>query len=297
MTPPTRSRRQFLRNGSLWLAAPLANFATAAEEGPAIRIGLLTDLHYADKDPKGSRHYRETLAKLEEAGTFFESRSPDFVVELGDLIDAAADVPTEMGYLKRIGAAFASIAKTRHHVLGNHCVDTLTKTEFLGEVGQERSFYSFDAGGFHFIILDACFRSDGVGYERKNFDWKDANLPAEELEWLRADLSQAKDGVIVFAHQRLDTDDVHAARNAAEVRSILEASGKVRAVFQGHSHKNALSDLGGIHYVTLRAMVEGSGAAENGYSLLTLYRDGASRLEGARMQSGYDWPTVKSATL
>lgn len=294
ITAPTR--RQFLRQGSLWLAAaPLANAAVAAGDPPAIRIGLLTDLHYADKDPKGSRHYRETLAKLEEAGAFFERRSPAFVVELGDLIDAAADVPTEMGYLKRIGTAFAAVATNRHHVLGNHCVDTLTKAEFLGGVGQERSYYSFDAGGFHFVVLDACFRADGVGYERKNFDWKDANLPPAELEWLRADLATATGGVVVFAHQRLDTDDVHAVRNAAEVRAILEASGKVRAVFQGHSHKNALSDLGGIHYVTLRAMVEGSGATENGYSLLSLHPDGRIELEGERMQSSHEWAAAGPA--
>ncbi len=293
MNPATR--RHFLRQGSLWLAAaPLAGLV-AADETAAVRIGLLTDLHYADKDPKGTRHYRETLAKLEEAGTYFESRSPDFVVELGDLIDAAADVSTEMGYLRRIGAAFAAVSQKRYHVLGNHCVDTLTKTEFLGEVGQERSYDSFDVGGFHFVILDACFRSDGVGYERRNFDWKDANLPPAELEWLRGDLAMAKGPVVVFAHQRLDTDEVHSVRNAAEVRSILESSGKVRAVFQGHTHKNALSDLGGIHYVTLRAMVEGSGAEQSGYSLLTLHRDGRIQLEGARLQAGYDWTTDSAA--
>lgn len=293
MIADSTSRRQFLREGSLWLAAaPLANAVRGAAE-PGLRVGLITDLHYADKDPKGTRHYRETLAKLEEAGAFFESRPPEFVVELGDLIDAADDVSTETGYLRRISAAFASVAKVRHHVLGNHCVDTLTKTEFLGGVGQDRSYYSFDEGGFHFIILDACFRSDGAGYERKNFDWKDANLPPPELEWLRADLAAAKGPAVVFAHQRLDTEDAHSIRNAAEVRSVLESSGKVRAVFQGHSHKNDLSDLGGIHYVTLRAMVEGSGAAENGYGLLTLHRDGGIRLEGARMQTSYDWPGAR----
>lgn len=286
------SRRRFIGHGALWLAGTSVSLGqqAATPEMPLVRIGLVTDLHYADKEAKGTRHYRETLAKLEEAGGFFASHQPDFVVELGDLIDAADSVATEIGYLRRIQAAFSSIAKVRHHVLGNHCVDTLTKTEFLGEVGQERSFYSFDQGGVHFIVLDACFRSDGVGYERKNFDWKDANLPPEELEWLRADLGTAKDRTVVFAHQRLDSDDVHAVRNAAAVRTILEESGKVAAVFQGHSHRNALTDLGGIHYVTLRAMVEGSGEDENGYSLLEIQADGSLKLAAARMQSAYDWP-------
>jgi hypothetical protein len=45
-------------------------------------------------------------------------------------------------------------------VLGNHCVYTLTKQEFLDAVEQPQSYHSFDAGPFHFVVLDACFTSD-----------------------------------------------------------------------------------------------------------------------------------------
>lgn len=287
---PSKTRRTFLRDGALCLAGLGGGMALSAEEkAPLLRLGLLTDLHYADKDPKGTRHYRETLAKLEEAGGFFAEKRVSIVAELGDFIDAADSVETEMGYLRRIQSAFAPIAPERIHVLGNHCVDTLTKEEFLGETGQERSYFSLDRGGVHLIVLDACFRSDGTPYGRKNFDWKDANLPPAELEWLEADLAAATSPVIVLAHQRLDRDDVHTVRNAPAVRAILEGSGKVAAVFQGHSHQNDLVDLGGIHYVTLRAMVEGSGAENNGYGLIEVFSGGGIRLVPGRLQKAYDW--------
>ena len=64
-----------------------------AESKPLVRVGLVTDLHHADKDPRGSRHYRESLGKLDEAKKLFTEFDPDFVVELGDLIDAADLVP------------------------------------------------------------------------------------------------------------------------------------------------------------------------------------------------------------
>jgi hypothetical protein len=57
-------------------------------------------------------------------------------------------------------------------------VDTLHKDEFLGTVEQEKSYYSFDRGGFHFVVLDSCFRSDGQPHGRKNFQGTDANIPA-----------------------------------------------------------------------------------------------------------------------
>ena len=151
-------------------------------------------------------------------------------------------------------------------MLGNHCVHTLTKQEFLDGVEQKKSYYSFDVGDFHFVVLDSCFRSDGEPYGRKNFEWTDPNIPAAEVEWLSADLKSTAKTTVVFAHQRLDVSNHYGVKNSAEVRNVLEASGNVLAVFQGHSHKNDPNEIGGIHYCTLVAMVEGSGAENNGYS-------------------------------
>ena len=285
-------RRAFLRNGTLLLATtatvePSLLLANHAKD--ALRVGLVTDLHHADKPSAGSRHYRETLGKLAEAATQFEKDRADFIVELGDLIDAADTVETEQRYLKEINREFCAISKDRHYVLGNHCVDTLTKAEFLGGVEQKESYYSFDRGDFHFVVLDACFRNDGEPYGRKNSKWNDANIPAAELEWLQADLRSTDRKTVVFAHQRLDVSNDHGVKNCPEVRGVLQDSGKVLAVLQGHSHQNDLKDIGGIHYCTLVAMVEGPGAENSGYSIMEIAADGVIRLTGFRKQIAYDW--------
>lgn len=289
-----QNRRVFLRDGSVLLlsAAAMAAesssvFADDAQE--RLRVGLVTDMHYADKGPAGTRHYRETLAKLEEAAKQFEEDKPAFVVELGDFIDAADSVDVEQSYLKTINGQFSAISKDRHYVLGNHCVDTLKKEEFLAGVEQEKSYYSFDRQGIHFVVLDACFRSDGEPYGRKNFEWTDANIPAAELEWLAGDLKTNTKPAVVFAHQRLDVKNNHGVKNNAEVRTILESSGNVLAVFQGHSHQNDLKEIGGIHYCTLVAMVEGSMAENNGYSVMEIEPSGTIHLKGFRKQKSYDW--------
>ena len=282
-------RRAFLKDGTLLLAASTLHSRLFANDAARLRIGLVTDLHYADKPARGSRHYRETLAKLDEAAKQFEQDKPDVLVELGDLIDAADSVDVEQNYLKTINKQFSAICEDRHYVLGNHCVDTLKKKEFLSSVEREKSYYSFDRGGIHFVVLDSCFRSDGEPYGRKNFKWTDANIPAAELEWLEADLKSTKLPVIVFAHQRLDVSNNHGVKNNADVRKDVETSGRVLAVFQGHSHQNDLKEIGGIQYCTLVAMVEGSGAENNGYSMLVIQPDGTLRLTGFRNQKSYDW--------
>lgn len=284
-------RRAFLMHGTLVLSAASLSTSTlfANEESHGLRVGLVTDLHHADKPSAGTRHYRETLGKLAEAANQFEKDKVSFVVELGDLIDAADSVETEQIYLKTINREFAAISKDRHFVLGNHCVDTLTKAEFLGGVEQEKSYYSFDRGDVHFIVLDSCFRNDGEPYGRKNSKWNDANIPTTELEWLQADLKATGEKTIVFAHQRLDVSTDHGVKNCPEVRKIFEDSGKVLAVFQGHSHQNDLKDIGGIHYCTLVAMVEGSGVENNGYSVIDIAPDSTIRLTGFRKQKKYEW--------
>ena len=95
--------------------------------------------------------------------------------------------------------------------------------------------------------------------------------------------------MILFAHQRLDVSNNHGVKNNVDVRKVLESSGKVLAVFQGHSHQNDLKEIGGIHYCTLIAMVEGSGVENNGYALMDIDPNGTIRLKGFRKQKYYTW--------
>jgi alkaline phosphatase len=287
------SRRGFLQGSALVLASSAAAAqALTAEQvrvQPKLRIGLLTDLHYADKPPAGTRYYRETLVKLAKAVTQFTADKVDFTVEMGDLVDAASSVEDEKGYLATINAQLAKIPGDRHYVLGNHCVQTLTKGEFLAGIEREKSYQSFDTGDWHFVVLDACFREDGEPYGRNNFAWTDANIPPDQLKWLESDLEKSEERTIVFAHQRLDVTRQHSVKNAAAVRKVLQDSGSVVAVFQGHSHQNDYQQIAGIHYCTVAAMVEGSGEGNNAFARLDVLSDGTLKVAGFVKQKEYAW--------
>jgi alkaline phosphatase len=290
-TPIRLSRRAFLQGSTLLLACGELcpeRLLAAVEDRPKLRLGLLTDLHYADKESKGTRYYRETLQKLAEAGERFDQEKPDLVIALGDLVDAAP-LDEEKQYLARIVSEFARLPGKHHFVLGNHCVEVLTKPEYLAIVGQEKTYYSFDAAGYHFVILDACFRSDGEPYARRNFKWTDANIPRAEIDWLRADLRQTPYKTLVFIHQPLDMVPPHGVTNGPDVRKILEESGKVLGVLQGHYHKGGYQELAGIHYCTLSAVIEGTGPENNAYALLDILPDDSLRLTGFRRQNSYRW--------
>ena len=82
----------------------------------------------------------------------------------------------------------------------------------------------------------------------------------------------------------------YGVKNAPGVRKLLENSGNVRAVFQGHSHKNDHHEIAGIPYVTLVAMVEGSGVESSGYATVEIDESGSIRVHGFRKQASYEWP-------
>ena len=73
-----------------------------------------------------------------------------------------------------------------------------------------------------------------------------------------------------------------------EVRKILEDSGRVLAVFQGHNHVNDHKVIGGVHYVTLAALIEGALAkGNNAWSVLEVYPGGVLKVDGFHHQEDY----------
>ena len=292
------SRRAFMHGGALFMAGTGFEAARAAEPSaatkpvarPAVRIGLLTDAHYADLPPAGERNYRESIPKVTEAVARFKKARADFAVELGDFIDAAETVKGEIAHLETIEKVYAKFTGPRHYVLGNHCVWTLTKKQFLDNCEARAPFYSFDQKDFHFVVLDACNREDGVSYGGRNYEWTDTDIPPKQREWLRADLEATKKRTIAFVHQRIDTEGHYAIKNGPAVRRILAESGKVLAVVQGHNHINDYREFDGIHYCTLEAMVDGSGAKNSAYAVFDIHADGSMRIDGFRKQKDHAWP-------
>ena len=283
-----------LAGGSLFLGPGGAALGRvlAQRSRPLLKIGLMTDLHYAEKATAGSRHYRDSLRKIRPAVDHFNGVKADFAVELGDFVDEAPTLEKELDYVRKIEAEFSRFKGDRHYVLGNHCVSRLKKEEFLASCGQrkksKRAYYSFDRGEFHFVVLDACFRADGVSYGRKNFKWTDTEIPPEERKWLAADLKKTGKPTIVFAHQRLDVGGNYGVRSAAKVREILEGSGRVLAVFQGHNHVNDHKVIGSVHYVTLAALIEGAlSKGNNAWSVLEAHPEGVLKIDGFHQQSDY----------
>ena len=289
----TITRREFLKDSGLVIAGvsfgiPLAhanrNYSTAK-----LSFGIVTDVHYADAEPIGTRRYRESMVKMNECVTLMNDKKVDFIIELGDFKDQGEPMAEDatLKYLTVIEKVYQQFKGPRYHVIGNHDVDSISKNQFLARVENtgitnRLTYYSFDAKGFHFVVLDANFKADGSDYDHGNFNWEDTNIPVWQIDWLKEDLVSTSKPVIAFVHQQLDVTGSTGVRNAVKVRKVFQESGKVLAVFQGHHHAGHYSQIEGIHYYTLKAMVEGSGEKNNSYAIVDVSYENNIGITGYR---------------
>ena len=174
---------------------------------------MVTDLHYADKPLAGSRHYRESLRKFEEAAKQFASDGVEFVVELGDFIDAADSLETEKAYLTTMTKPFAATPGQHHYVLGNHCVDALTKGEFLEIVGQPKSYDSSTWGETTLSCsTPAIAARTALWPEEPRVD--QFQHPSSRNRVVGARLEKTPHKTMAFIHQRLDVEGHYGVKNA-----------------------------------------------------------------------------------
>lgn len=271
------------------LLAALAVSLPAYAQAPLLRFGVVTDIHYADTDAAGARSYRESDDKLAECVQVLNAKGAAFLVELGDFKDQdkAPDEARTLKYLEAIESVFAGFQGPRYHVLGNHDTDSLSKAQFLAAapstgIVPNAARYTFLSGGVRFVVLDANHKGDGSDYDHGNFDWTDANIDAPQVAWLANTLGASAEPVIVLVHQQLDGTGDYYVKNAAEVRAVLEKSGKVIAVLQGHRHEGAFNTINGIPYFTVRGLVEGAGVWNSAYAIVDVMPDLEVRVWGYR---------------
>ncbi len=242
----------------------------------SVKFGIFADLH-VDIIHDGEKRLRSFLDTARQENV-------DFVIQLGDFcypdegrknnckpehrpvnIANALVFPT---YADKdtIRSLYRDFEKPSYHVIGNHDCDMCSKAQILDYHGIDGgAYYSFDAGNFHFIVLDTnYFMEDGkyFSYEFGNyFDVIPGKirtlpyLPPEEMEWLKSDLDSTEKPSVIFTHQSLREGAARSILNAAEFKAAVNGRrSRVVLCFNGHTHLDGAVFDGGIWYVHLNSM-------------------------------------------
>lgn len=212
-----------------------------------VTFGIISDVHQDLQKDAAQR-----LSKFLEVS---KKQKPDFIISLGDLSHSTG--------ADSILKIWNSYAGQKYNVFGNHDMDHSNKAIMTAKYGMPASYYSFDNGGVHFVVLDCCFtRKNGklVDYQEGNYFVKAADrdlISDEQLEWLAKDLAKTTYPTIIFSHQAFDEIGA-SVPNREAVRSIVrqanqESKGKVAAMICGHHHIDAHSVIDDVHYFQINS--------------------------------------------
>ncbi|MDJ0950169.1 MAG: metallophosphoesterase [Alphaproteobacteria bacterium] len=263
------SRRRFLKTlgaGGALLALPpglgRAAWAIQGSERGVLRIVFYTDVH--------ARTEWDTPAAMMMAAGAINAQKADLVLCGGDLITDGFDSTSEevaprwdayMAMHKEIGGE-------QHVAIGNHdLVGVLPKdgsppaadprADYKRRLGLTRTYWSFDALGYHVMLLDSMRVS---GDEYKYHGW----VSAEQIEWIKEELSRIAPGtpIVLVLHVPLVTAFYSATKGTtfqAKPNRVVVNNKEVLALFaehnlvlvlQGHLHVSELLRWRGTTFIT-----------------------------------------------
>ncbi len=182
------------------------------------------------------------ISDLEQVVSEVNSIAPQFVVVTGDLISEGNGATKEQAeaWFNLYQEAEASLEAPIFHAIGNHDVVGISRDEVDDadlvsgkEIFEARfgpTYYSFDWGQYHCIVLDP---HDVVEGEHVY------HISDRQLDWLQEDLSlREQSPLLVFFHEPTTSWD-----NRSEVLEVLQ--GHDANLFCGHSHMDLLTDTEG----------------------------------------------------
>ena len=252
------NRRDFLSSlvaGFVLLAGGCVRrtaWPVSGSEKGSVRLVFFTDVH--------ARVEWETPVAMERAANAINAIGADLVIAGGDLItegfesSASRMAPRWDAYMKMHRGIQADLypAIGNHDLVAANPIDGTTaarnpRTIYLSKMGLDRTYYSFNAVGYHFVILDSI-QVTGDEYQYQGLIWP------EEMEWLKQDLKGVPSGtpIVLVTHMPILTAFYFAASGSTSApmknrvvtnnRDVLELieNHNVILVLQGHLHVKEL---------------------------------------------------------
>ncbi|HOK26033.1 MAG TPA: metallophosphoesterase [Bacteroidales bacterium] len=262
--------------------------AEMQEQTPLFSFGIITDVQYCDCEPAGSRFYRNSFQKLEEAFNTFKAENPAFIINLGDLIEK--DYSSFLPVLKIMENSGFKI----YYTTGNHdfTVESKYKKRIHSLLGLKEEYYSFSYDKFRFIVLNgneiSTYGSGGRATIRQaeemisklkaegepNYhDWN-GGISEKQISWLKSRLNESSakgEKVFIVCHFPVWPENEHNLFNYREIVDLLGNYNNIIAWFSGHNHAGNYGNSNMVHHYTFKGMVETE--SSNSYAIVEVYKN------------------------
>ena len=254
----------------------------------SFRIGLIADCQYCDCETRGARHYKTSKDRLSEAVENLNKFSLKYTIHLGDFIDR------DFNSFDTLIPIWNELKSKKYHVLGNHDfeVEDSLKSSIFEKLNIQNRYYSFTESNWRFIVLDGndlSFQGGLTEEKKKQTDslynslinkdldylqkWN-GGLSQDQLDWVKSELDLAaknKEKVGFYCHFPIFPEEVHNLWNRKDLMDLISQYSCVKLYINGHNHAGAYEAQNGIHFLTLKGMVETKNSSS--YAMATFSRD------------------------
>ncbi|MBE3575749.1 MAG: metallophosphoesterase, partial [Firmicutes bacterium] len=224
--------------------------------------------------------FNGSLERLACAVREINSAGVEFVVFLGDLVDARAG--SALGPLFReFGTVVRALRSPAKFLPGNHDWEWDAADPALAYctfTGTRSTYGSFNLAGHHFVLLDTL---DGFAENaRAGKPGASGSLSPAQLEWLRTDLASLnpQTPVVIFSHHPPFPADEFRLQGFADFLAAIAGyhgipapSCRIVAVTSGHRHFRETHVVDGIRFEVVGPLSFGLwDMSEVGYTLVEL---------------------------
>jgi manganese-dependent ADP-ribose/CDP-alcohol diphosphatase len=263
----------------------LCGHCHAEESAASFSFGVVADCQYCAKpEAAGKRKYAMSADKLAKCVKHLNTLNLAYTIHLGDFIDR------DFSSFDVVVPIYDRLTMPHYHVLGNHdfSVEDAEKAEVPGKLGLKSRYYDFESHGWRFIVLDGndvsfhahakdseLYRAAESYYIENKITspkWNGA-VGTKQLAWLESVLKKAdQDGesAVLYCHFPVYPADIHILWNADEIIALIEKHPCVRAYLNGHNHAGNYGQKNGVHYLTLKGMVD---TVESSYAAVDVFDD------------------------
>jgi len=226
------------------------DFELVKVDNDEFNLFVLGDMHLAKRN-EDIAQFKQLAQTLN--GTIAASSGPCYILTLGDMTWDLYWYSNKYQFPQYVATMNSVLNVPFFHTMGNHDNDMNCVGDYSKAYGYSReiapTFYSFNLGKIHFIVMDNIDYNDvGTGSEARG-DYK-KNYTAEQMTWLAKDLSYVDPSTPVFitSHAPVShpngTSWSNTYMNGADAPGEANMSAFISAVsthnvnfLSGHTHK------------------------------------------------------------
>lgn len=216
-----------------------------------IRFGVCADVH--------QDYFYGVPSRMQKFVDEMNEENVDFIIQLGDFCFPKKE---NDGFMK----IWNSFKGPKYHVIGNHDCEISSKQVFMDYVDYpaDKPYYSFDIGGYHFVVLDLNFGMKNgqlqpytatYGKVSSNDFESIQYIDDLQYDWLEQDLKKTNKRTIIYSHQPINRGLTNSARFDKIINDVNSKYKKVIVAFSGHNHQDWLEIKTGVYHWQINSMV------------------------------------------